>query len=419
MEIPRAGHSALTLVVSAMRIAAPNCYRCAMMSFAAAADQITAEELYRRGSLKWTRGGRGTLGAFVAEMDFGTAPEVEAALRDAMERQEYGYLSDQAAADLGRACADWQHSAYGWQVDPARVWPMPDVFQCLVAVIARFSRPGSPVILPTPAYMPFVELPGLLGRGLIQVPMLPGPGGQLTLDPDGIDAAFRAGGHLLVLINPGNPTGRVYTLDELAMVAEVTQRHGGRVFADEIHAPLVYPGRKHVPYASVSPEAAAHAITAVAASKAWNLPGLKCAQLIMSNDADAATWAATWRLYEHGASTPGVRASIAAYREGKGWLSDVAGYLDGSRRLLAGLLAEHLPEAAYTPPEGTYLAWLDCRALALSPNPAEFFLAKAGVLATDGALCGDAGRGFLRLNFATPRPILAEMIRRMGAALSG
>jgi cystathionine beta-lyase len=403
-----------------------------MSSFTEATDRMTIDELYRRGSLKWTRGGPGVLGAFVAEMDFGTAPAVEAALRDVMERQEYGYLSDQASADLSRACADWQHAAYGWQVDPVRVWPMPDVFQCLAAVITIFSRPGSPVILPTPAYMPFVALPGQLGRELIQVPMVPGPDGRLTLDAGAIDAAFRAGGHLLVLINPCNPVGRVYSPGELIAVAEVVERNGGRVFADEIHAPLVYPGGPgHVPYASISATAAGHAITAVAASKAWNLPGLKCAQLIVSNDADAAIWTDHWPLYEHGTSTPGVRASVAAYRDGEGWLSEVVSYLDGSRRLLADLIAEHLPGIGYTPPEGTYLAWLDCRALALDPNApprrypepdsdlAEFFLSRAGVLATDGALCGDAGRGFLRLNFATPRPVLTEMIRRMGTALVG
>jgi cysteine-S-conjugate beta-lyase len=142
-----------------------------------------------------------------------------------------------------------------------------------------------------------------------------------------------------------------------------------------------------------------------------------------------ATWAAHWPVHEQGASVLGVRASVTAYREGKDWLADVIAYLDGSRRLLADLVAEHLPGVAYTPPEGTYLAWLDCRSLALGqdvPRPypappvdlAEFFLSNAGVLATDGAESGEAGRGFLRLNFATPRPVLTEMIRRMGKAIT-
>jgi cystathionine beta-lyase len=405
-------------------------------SFAEIVDQTTADELRQRGSLKWTRGGPGVLGTFVAEMDFGAAPSVQGALLDAMRRTDYGYLSDHAAARLRAACADWQLSAYGWQVDPANIWPMADVLKCLQAAISAFSRPGSPVILPTPAYMPFVSLPGLVGREVIQVPMVAGPEKRPTLDLDGIDAAFRAGGHLLVLVNPCNPVGRVYSAAELAAVSAVVERHNGRVFADEIHAPLVYPGGRHVPYASLSPVAAGHSVTAVSASKAWNLPGLKCAQLIVTSDADAATWERNWPLYEHDASMLGLWATVAAYRDGQDWLSDVVAYLDGSRHLLARLLAEHLPGVSYRVPEGTYLAWLDCRGLSyrglsyrglsyrglsyrgldLRPGPAAFFLERAGVLATDGGDCGDAGQGFLRLNFATPRPILAEMIRQMGVA---
>jgi len=387
--------------------------------FAETVDQITADELRHRGSLKWTRGGPGVLGAFVAEMDFGAAPAVQAALLDVMDRRDYGYLSDRAASGLRAACAAWQQSAYGWAVDPASVWPMADVLKGLVAAIDVFSRPGSPVILPTPAYMPFVTVPALVGRELIQVPMVTGADGRLTLDLDGIDAAFRAGGHLLVLVNPCNPVGRVYSPEELAAVAAIVERHGGRVFADEIHAPLVYPGGRHVPYASISLLAASHSVTAVSASKAWNLPGLKCAQLIVTSAADTVTWERSWPLYEHDTSTLGVWASIAAYSDGRDWLADVVGYLDGSRHLLARLLAEHLPSVSYRAPEGTYLAWLDCRGLDLRPDPAAFFLERAGVLATNGAECGDAGQGFLRLNFATPRPVLAEMIRQMGAALVG
>jgi cysteine-S-conjugate beta-lyase len=389
-----------------------------MASFAEITDGTTAEELRQRGSLKWTRGGPGVLGAFVAEMDFGIPPAVAGALGAALTRADFGYLSDQAAAELRQACADWQWSAFGWRVDPARIWPMADVLRCLEAAITVFSRPGSPVILPTPAYMPFVTVPELMGRPIIQVPMAAGPDGRLTLDLDRIDAAFRAGGHLLVLVNPCNPVGRVYSAGELAALATLVESHGGRVLADEIHAPLVYPAGRHVPYAGVSPAAAAHSVTAVSASKAWNLPGLKCAQLIVTSEADTATWERMWPLYEHDASTPGARASAAAYTRGGDWRLDVVGYLDGNRHALSDLLAEHLPGIKYRPPEGTYLAWLDCRGLGLAPNAAEFFLERAGVHLTDGAACGDAGRGFARLNFATPRPVLAEMIRRMGRAVA-
>jgi len=414
-----------------------------MPTFAEIADQITVDELRARGSVKWTKGGPGVFGAFVAEMDFGAAPPIEAALLDVIRRADFGYLRERAATEMASACAAWQDEHYGWAVDPARVRPLPDVIKGLEAAITVFSRPGSAVILPTPAYMPFLTVPGHLGREIIQVPLTTGTGhadrGRAVLDLDGIDAAFKRGGHLVILCNPCNPLGRVYTAAELAALAAIVEANGGRVFADEIHAPLVYPGGTHVPYASVSERAAAHTVTATAASKGWNLPGLKCAQLILSNDADAAVWAERGFMFEHGASTPGVWATTAAYRDGGPWLADVLAYLDGSRRLLAGLLAEQLPQVRYQVPEGTYLAWLDCRDLFGGPaagrapadgvladgvladraapgspaSPAEFFLAKAQVMLTDGAACGDAGRGYARLNFATPRPILTEIVRRL------
>jgi cystathionine beta-lyase len=390
----------------------------AMPTFAEMADRITIEELRRRGSLKWTRGGPDVIGAYVAEMDFGAAPAVEHAMRDVIANADFGYLSDQAIAEMAQACADWQRNSYGWAIDPARIRPLPDVLKGLEAAITVFSRPGSPVILPTPAYMPFLRLPRWLGREIIEVPMAV-EDGQRVLDLDGIEAAFAAGGHLLILCNPCNPVGRVYRGDELAQLAEVVHRNGGRVFADEIHAPLIYPGGTHVPYATVSGQAAEHSVTATAASKGWNLPGLKCAQLVLTNDADAATWADTAYafMFEHGTSTPGVRVTVAAYRDGGAWLSDLVDYLDGSRRLLARLLEEQLPSVGYEPPEGTYLAWLDCRDLGIDGSPAEFFQAKAQVLVIDGAACGQAGAGHVRLNFATPRPILTEIVRRMVGAV--
>lgn len=388
-----------------------------MTVLAAALDQISVPELRRRGGLKWTYAGPDVLGAFVAEMDFGTSPAVEAALREAIERRDFGYLPPAAAQEMSEVVAAWLARQHDWVVDPARIRPLPDVIKGLEAAITIFSRPGRPVILPTPAYMPFLTVPPQLGRQIIQVPMITRDG-RLALDLDGIGAAFGAGGHLLILCNPCNPAGRVYTPAELAAVADVVEQHGGRVFADEIHAPLVYPGHRHVPYASTSSAAAAHAITSVSASKGWNLPGLKCAQLILSSDADAEIWAAAGALAERGASTPGVRANIAAFRDGGEWLADVLAYLDGSRTLLADLLAEHLPGVRYQPPEGTYLAWLDCRGLGLGDGPGEFFLEKAQVLVNDGPVFGVAGHGHVRLNFATPRPILAQIVRQMGRAIA-
>lgn len=167
-----------------------------MDTFAEIADRTTEDELRARGSLKWTRGGAGVIGAFVAEMDFGVAPPVEAALLDVVKRADFGYLSQRAVGEMASACADWQRDHYGWPVDPARIRPLPDVLKGLEAAITVFSRPGSPVILPTPAYMPFLTVPPRLGREIIQVPMAT-EGGRYVLDTGGIDAAFKRGGHLL------------------------------------------------------------------------------------------------------------------------------------------------------------------------------------------------------------------------------
>lgn len=381
-------------------------------------DRTTVADLRARGSFKWTAPGPDGFGAAVAEMDFGAAPAVLDALRDLSDRALFGYLPHHLADELATTCADFVADRFGWSVDPGDVRHVGDVLGALELAITRFSRPGSPVILPTPAYMPFLAVPPYLGRDVLQVPMIE-DGGRFTLDLDGIDEAFRAGGHLLVLCNPYNPLGRVFTLDELRAVTAVVDRHGGRVFTDEIHAPLVFPGHRHVPYASTSSTAAGHAITAVSASKAWNLPGLKCAEVILSNDADRDAWTALGPFPGNAASVAGVVASIAAFRDGRGWLDEALAYLDDSRHLLTDLLARHAPGVRYRPPEGTYLAWLDCRALDLPDSAGALVTARSKVLVVDGPAFGAGGAGAFRFNLATPRAVLAELVERMGAALAG
>ena len=378
-------------------------------------DALSEDSLRAAGGLKWTRYGP-AIGAFVAEMDFGTAPKVTAALHEAVDRGRLGYLTTGAAADMARACSDWQRRRYGWEVPADRITPLADVVAGLQAAMEHFTPPGSPVVLPTPAYMPFLAVPGALGRELIQVPMVERDG-RATYDLDGIARAFERGGRLLVHVNPHNPLGRVFSVEEQLALAEVVEDAGARVFSDEIHAPLVFPGAAHRPYASLSDATARHTVTATSASKAWNLPGLKAAQLILGNADDAAHWAEVGFLYGHGASTPGVLASTAAYDAGGPWLDGVLAYLDGNRRHLEGLLAERLPAVRWTPPEGTYLAWLDCRDLGLPTSPGAFFLERAGVAMIDGPECGAPGEGHVRLNFATPRPVLTTIVDRLADAV--
>jgi cystathionine beta-lyase len=376
---------------------------------------VSLERLREIGGLKWSLH-PDKIGAFVAEMDFGTAEPVLTALHEAVDTGLLGYLPGSLETALATAFCGFARKRYGWEVAPERVRPLADVVSGLMAAIEHFSEPGSPVILPTPAYMPFLYVPAELGREVIEVPMAV-QDGRYVYDLDALEAAYRAGGNLLILCNPHNPIGRVLKPEELRAVTEVVDRYGGRVFSDEIHAPLVYDGHRHVPYVTTSETAAEHAVTAVSASKAWNLPGTKCAQLVLSNDADAATWAKVGRTREHGASNLGVVANIAAYEQGGPWLAEVLAHLDAHRRLLHRLLADQVPGIGYLPPEGTYLAWLDTRALGLGDHPAQFFLDRAGVALTDGPACGRAGAGFVRYNFATPRPILEQTVAQLAEAL--
>jgi cystathionine beta-lyase len=381
-------------------------------------DSTTVATLRARGSFKWTAPGPDGLGAAVAEMDFGAAPPILDALAGLSATANFGYLPPPLADELAAACAEFMARRYGWQADPADIHPIPDVIKGLELAITHFSRPGSPVILPTPAYMPFLIVPKFLDREIIQVPMLDDGTGFFTFDLDGIDAAFRAGGQLLIFCNPYNPLGRVFRADEMTQLTGVVDRHGGRVFADEIHAPLVYPGQRHIPYAATSETAAGHTLTATSASKAWNLPGLKCAQVVLTNDADRKRWADLGVFASHGASNPGVVANIAAFRHGGAWLDEVIGYLDDSRRLLAELVRRLLPGVRYRPPDGTYLAWLDCTALDLPQSPGELITDRARITVVDGPAFGTGGAGAFRFNFATPQPILAEMVGQIAAVLT-
>lgn len=385
------------------------------MSGSSGFDAITIERLREVGSVKWSMF-PDAIGAFVAEMDFGTAPAISAALHATIDDGLLGYLPPAVSEAMSRATAGWLSGHYRWDVPAERIHPLPDVIKGLEVAIEHFSAPGSKIVVPTPAYMPFLSVPPTLQREIVEVPMAV-EGGRQTFDLEAIDRALAGGGGMLILCNPYNPLGRVFTRAELIALSEVVARNGSRVFSDEIHAPIVFPGAEHVPYASLSADTASHTITATSASKAWNLPGLKCAQIVISNDADAEVWEQVGMMASHGASNPGVIANTVAYTEGADWLASTVAYLDGNRKLLGELLAEHLPQIGYTPPEGTYIAWLDARALKLDGAPADFFLKQAHVAMTDGAMCGEAGSGFMRFIFATPRHILERAVLQMADAV--
>ncbi|HVL85042.1 MAG TPA: aminotransferase class I/II-fold pyridoxal phosphate-dependent enzyme [Pseudonocardia sp.] len=378
---------------------------------------FAAADATGRRSLKWCRHPAAVLPAWVAEMDVAPAEPVRAALRAAVDRGDVGYPLPGALTELPAACAAFLAGAYGWHVDPAGVHPVADVLTGVRIALDLAAPPGAAVVLPTPAYPPFFDVLGRSGRPVVEVPMVDADDGA-QLDLDGIDCALRAGAAAVLLCSPQNPTGRVYRRAELAALAGTVQRRGARVVADEVHAPLTYPGHRHLPYAAVSAVTAAHTVTVTSASKGWNLPGVKCAQVILTDPRDIARWEVEVPVHEQfGASPAGIAANVAAYREGGPWLAEVRQHLDANRHLLAELLAQQLPAVPYRVPDGTYLAWLDCRALDLGGPPAAFFLDRAAVALSEGSTFGAAGTGFVRLNFATSPAVLTQIVRRMGAAV--
>jgi len=383
-------------------------------------DDITVDDLVTQASMKWSRN-PGKLAAFVAEMDFGVAPVITQALHEEIDAARLGYLPPGIIRDMTQATSAFMKKRFGWDVPRARIYPVADVLAAYDIFLEHFTRPGSALIIPTPAYMPFFTVTALRGRDVIQVPMVTGADGRSEMDLDAIGNALASGAHGVILCNPHNPVGRVYSKPELLAFADVVEAHGGRVFSDEIHAPITFDGHHHLPYASLSETTAGHTITAVSASKAWNIPGLKCAQLIASSDQDHAALQEFGPMVSHGAGTPGLVANTVAYNEGHEWLEDVLGYINNNRTRLGELLDEHLPGVGYTPPEGSYIAWLDCRGLPDVTEGAswsEFFMTKAGVALTDGALCGEAGVGHVRMMLSAPTHILELIVTRMGEAVA-
>jgi cystathionine beta-lyase len=376
---------------------------------------VTPDALRQIGGLKWSLY-PDTLAAWVAEMDFGIAPTITQALHSAVDTGSFGYLPSQLRVSMAEACSGWLSRDFGWDLDPERIRPIADVLTAYEHALTSFTpADGTSVIVPTPAYAPFLTIPRSLGFDIIELPLVR-EGDRHVIDPVALDEMFAAGGGLLVLCDPHNPTGTVYTREEHLAVADVVERHGGRVFSDEIHAPVVLDGQ-HVPYASVSDAAAGHTLSAVSAAKGWNLPGLKAAQLLLSNDADAETWARVGGHAEHGASNLGVIAATAAYSTGGQWMADIREYLRENREHLLMRFAEELPALGTLRGEGTYFSWLDVSAFDLGPSPVDTVRERAAVILTDGTTNGAVGTSHLRLNFATSRPILDLILDRLVVAL--
>lgn len=351
------------------------------------------------------------LPAFVAEMDFDLAEPVIRAVTSAIAASDCGYAHP---GTLGEAFASFAAARFGWTPDPARVYPIPDVMSGLAEVVMALTPPGSGIVINPPVYPPFWFRFGFSGRRIIEAPLARDETGRYDLDPAAIDAALsQPGAAAYLLCSPHNPTGNVWTRQQLHMVAGLCQRHGALMLVDEIHAPLVLPGARQVPFLSIDHEITQRAFVFTSASKGWNIPGLKCGLAVAGSDEGAALLEEHWEALL--AAHLGVLASIAAFTDGLPWLDAALGQLDENRALLARLLAEQLPQAGYQPPQASFLAWLDCRRLGIGADPAAAFLDKGRVAVSPGQAFGRQGEGFVRLNIGTSPELIAEAVGRLAA----
>ena len=374
-------------------------------------DAISLDALRERQSAKYQVFPADVIPAWVAEMDFPMAPPIAAALHAAIDRSDTGYRS---ATGLAESLVSYAERTWGWTIPAARVIAVPDVLTGVAQSLVHLTAPGDGVVVTPPVYTPFFStIQDVAGRTVVNVPLTALPDGSYDWDVAALEEAFaRPDVTAFVMSNPHNPTGTVPTREVLAAIARAAAVHDVLVVSDEIHGPLVLPGAEHVPFMSVV-EDDANAVILVSASKAWNLPGLKCAQMV--GTARTAPLLAERMPMEAtmGTGHLGVIAAIAAYDEGQPWLDEVRSILDSNRALLATLLAEHLPRARYVPPQASYLAWLDLRDYGVTEDPAAAVLQRGRVALNSGPTYGAGGDGFARLNFATSPAILAEIVRRM------
>lgn len=381
------------------------------MTLAASLADLEPERLRARRSVKWTTYGDDVLPSWVAEMDFPLAEPVSDALRAAVERDDAGYANPPACG-LAEALCGFLARRQGWHADPARVITAGDVVRGLTELLRVLLEPGDRVVVTPPVYHPFFSLVPDAGCALAEVPLA----GGRELDLDGIAAAFAGGARAILLCNPHNPTGTVASREALAELARLAAAHDAWVLADEIHAPLTLPGAEHVPFLTVSAEAAARGIALVSASKAFNIAGLGCAQVLTAAE-PARTAVERLPAGARHCGHFGAIASAAAYLSGDGWLDDVLDVLDHNRRLLAELIAELLPEARYTPPAAGYLAWIDLAAYGLGADPAAPILERGRVAFSSGPSFGRGGEGHVRLNAGTSPALVRAAVERMAGAI--
>ena len=382
----------------------------------------------RRGtqSAKWSAFPEDVLPLWVADMDFAAPPAVQAALHSKLEHGIFGYESP--SFELLEVVAGRMQKLYDWQVTPEMVLAIPGVITGFNLAARLTCSPGQGLLVQTPVYPPFLQVHNNNGLQLQVSPLQKvNDNGILhyEIDFDEFGNAVNSGGAktgMFLLCQPHNPSGSIYTPEQLTRLADICLKNDIAICSDEIHSELLLGGAHHTPIATLSPQIADRSITLIAPSKTFNVAGLFCAFAIIPNPELRHAYKKEILRQTLHVNTLGLAAAMASYSgECDDWLQELLVYLTGNRDFLLDFVARHLPGISCTVPDATYLAWLDCNELVtssrISTSPYEFFLQNARVALNDGATFGPGGQGFVRLNFGCPRTTLLAALERMHTAL--
>jgi len=382
------------------------------------------ELINRRGteSFKWRAYPDDVLPLWVADMDFMSPEPVRRALREAVDHGVCGYprglygvgpeLPEYADVIVARL-----RDRYAWAVEREDIVFLPGIVVGLNVMSNMFRAQGGSLVVQPPVYPPILDTAQTAGLIRCEAPLVRQSDGTYAVAWDQFEAALHADTRAFVLCNPHNPVGRAFRRDELERMAELCLARDVLICSDEIHGDLIYRGQPHLPIASLDPEIAQHAITFMAPSKTFNTPGLQASFAIIQNAELRQRFQAARQSLVHSINLLGLIAMRAAYSEGQAWLDDLLGYLEANRDFVYDFTTNELPGLSLAKPEGTYLAWIDCRGANLE-NPYEFFLNQAKVALSNGAIYGTGGQGFVRLNFGCPRATLEEALQSMKQALT-
>jgi cysteine-S-conjugate beta-lyase len=369
-------------------------------------------------SIKWNYYEEDVLPLWVADMDFLSPPAVVKALQRRVEHGIFGYpLGTEGKPtellEMRQLLIDRLDRLYQWKIRPEDLVFLPGVAVGFNLACHTAAAPEGEVLIEVPVYPPFLQAPQRAGLARKDVELVLNEDGSYSVDFEAFEAAITENTRLFILCSPHNPIGRVFTREELERMAEICLRKGVLICSDEIHCDLIFDGHKHIPIASLSESAAGNTITLMAPSKTFNIPDLSFSFAIIQNESLRRRFRRAQQGLVNWVNSLGLTAAQAAYAHGDPWLEELLDYLQGNRDFLAQYIQQEMPGIRMSSPEGTYLAWLNCRDSGIPGNPFRFFLENSRVALMDGAAFGKGGEGFVRLNFGCPRSTLEQALDLM------